>query len=61
MCATYSKASLSHLHDLVSLFHSLVVGRAVWLNSTYKDTDIVAPHEPQTHTALLRKCHCVHV
>lgn len=46
---------LPHLHDLISLLHSAVVCRAVWLDSPHKDANIIAPHQPQTHTALFHK------
>lgn len=47
----------SHLHDLVALFHSLFIGGAVWLNSTYEYANIVSPHQPQTNAALLHERH----
>lgn len=53
--------SVSHLQDLVSLFHALPIRRAVWLNSTYKYPDVVSPHEPQTHTAILDERHFLYV
>lgn len=48
-------ANKGHLHDLVSLLHPVFIRRAVWLDSTYKDPNVVASHESKTQTALLYK------
>lgn len=55
------KGNKTHLQDLVSLLHPLLVRRAVWLNSTYKDPNIIASHESKTQTLLFNKPHCVHI
>lgn len=53
--------SLTHLHDLVSLFHPLLIGGAVWLDSTDKYSDVISSHEPQPNATLLHKWHCLKV
>lgn len=56
-----SVPNLSHLHDLVSLLHPLVVGRAVGLNAPDKYAHVVSPHQPQAHAVLLHKLYGVDV
>lgn len=51
----------SHLHDLVSLFHPLVVRWTVGLDAPHKYTHVVSSDQPQADTVLLHKPYGVNV